>query len=507
MQLLTAQLEVNLRRSITATSLRRALAAVVLLPLSLAVPAGDAKAQDRSLDGKLTPCHVPGLDEEVRCGKFEVFENRAARAGRKISLNVVVLPAKGPAIVADPLVFLAGGGVVPATRYAGFLNEAYSNLRRRRDILLVDQRGTTGSNPLDCDVSTDPASPDYRDESRFLAAVRRCRRQLEQKADLHYYTTPLAMDDLDEIRAWLGYPRLNLFGVSYGTRAAMVYLRQHPERVRTIALQGVVPLDAPMWLEVPRSSQHALDQVFAACARQTGCHAAFPQIESEFSALLTRLARTVVKVKVKSETGHDEEVPIDDQTLRAFVARVLSSASRIQDLPLLLHLADQGDYQPLASRLVLRGDGGIPKGVYFSIVCSEDILQFDPAALPAAVTGTFLGGLRVGRDISACREWVRGWLPASFRSPVKSDVPVLALNGALDNLTPPRYGERVAQTLANARHLVLPQRGHNDTDSCVNGIIEAFMIAGNLTRLDTSCLAKTKDLSFALKRDELGRER
>src|SRR5882672_10605794 len=475
---------------------RRVLAAPLLLPLSLGELAAGSK--------KLKPCHVPGVDEEVLCGRYEVYENRAARKGRKIGLNIVVLPAKGPGVAPDPLVFLAGGGVAPATSYAGFLGESYSNLRRQRDILLVDQRGTGGSNPLECDLTTDPASAEYRDEGRFLAAVRRCRKELEQKADLRYYTTPIAMDDLDEVRGWLGYPRLNLFGVSYGTTAAMVYLRQHPDRVRTVALQGVIPFDVPMWLEVPRSSQQALEQDFAACDRQPGCHEAFPELENEFSSLLKRLAEKPVKVKVsKSETGQEVEVTIDGEILRGFVFGVLYSASRIHDLPLLVHLAHQGEYQPLAERVAVRGESGIPKGIYLSIVCSEVIPQFDPGALPAATAGTFMGAFRVGRDVSACREWVRGWLPPGFWTPVKSDVPVLVMNGALDSLTPPRYGERVAQSLAHARQLVLPQRGHNDTDPCVNGMIESFMIAGSLAGLDTSCLAKTDDLSFALQRDDL----
>src|SRR2546425_2365371 len=416
---------------------RRVLAAVLLLPLNLGVLTEGPKAPGRSVTAKLKPCHVPGVDEEVRCGRYEVYENRSARKGRKIGLNIVVLPAKGSEVAADPLVFLAGGGVAPATSYAAFLNEAYANLRRQRDILLVDQRGTGASNPLECDLSTDPSSAEYRDEGRFLAAVRRCRKEPEQKADLRYYTTPIAMDDLDEVRGWLGYPRLNLFGVSYGTTAAMVYLRQHPERVRTVALQGVIPLDVPMWLEAPRSSQQALEQAFAACARQPGCHDAFPELESEFGSLLKRIAEKPVKVKVSSpETGKEVEVTIDDEIMRGFVARALYSASRIHDLPLLVHLAQQGDYQSLAAKLAVKGESGIPKGIYLSIVCSEIIPQFDPGALPAAAAGTFMGAFRGGRDVSARRELVRGWLPPAFWTPVKSDVPVLVMDGALDSLTP-----------------------------------------------------------------------
>lgn len=453
---------------------------------------------------KLQPCHVPGVAEEVRCGRYDVFEDRAARKGRKIGLNIVVLPAQGPEVASDPLVFLAGGGVAPATGYAGFLSEAYAGLRRGRDVLLVDQRGTGGSNPLDCELSTDPLNAEYRDDQRFLAAVRRCRQELERKADLHDYTTPIAMDDLDEVRSWLGYERLNLFGVSYGTTAAMVYLRQHGDRVRTVALQGVIPFDVPMWLEVPRSAQLALDEVFAACARQATCHAAFPGLREEFWSVLKRLDDKAVRVAARPEDGgQDADVTIDGEALRVFVLKVLYASDRIHDLPLIVHLAYQGDYRPLASRLVPRGPSEIPKGVYLSIVCSEIIPLFDPAALPEATAGTFMGGFRLGREVSACREWVAGGLPQDFHTPVRSDVPVLVMNGALDHVTPPRYGERVAHSLTQARQLVLPRRGHNDTDACVNGIIQGFMIAGSLAGLDTSCLATTEDLSFALQREDL----
>ena len=130
-----------------------------------------------------------------------------------------------------------------------------------------------------------------------------------------------------------------------------------------------------------------------------------------------------------SETGRETDVTIDDEILRVHVLRVLYSASRIHDLPLLVHLAHQGDYQPLAERVAVKEESGIPKGIYLSIVCSEIVPQFDPGALPAATTDTFLGGLRVGRDVSACREWIRGWLPPDFWTPVKSDVPVLVMNG------------------------------------------------------------------------------
>ena len=485
------------------------LAMVLLLPLNLTVDSFESMGQStaaapgRARTGKLTPCRVAGVDKEVLCGRYQVYENRAAGAGRKIGLNIVVLPAKTPDVAPDPLVFLAGGGVAPATRYAGFLNGALSELRLHRDILLIDQRGSGASNPLQCELSTDPANAEYREEARFREAVRRCRNELERKADLRYYTTSVAMDDLDEIRAWLGYPRLNLYGVSYGTQAAMVYLRQHPERVRSVVLHGVVPLDVPMWLEFPRSTQQALDMVFAACARQQGCHDTFPNVAQEFRTLLKGLAEKPVKVKVSQpETRQEVEVSIDAEILRGFVVRVLFSAERIRDLPLLVHLAHAGDFQPLARRLASKEEGGVPRGVYLSIVCNEE-MHFDAASLPAAAAGTFMGDFRLRREILACGEWVRGWVPKDYWAPVQSNIPALILTGALDPATPPRYGERAARSLTNSRHLVLPSRSHNDTDPCVAEMEQLFVTAGRLEGLDTSCLAKTQDLHFGLHADEL----
>jgi pimeloyl-ACP methyl ester carboxylesterase len=371
----------------------RILVIILLMPLILQSTA--------VLADKLKPCHVPDVKEEVLCGHYDVYENRAARKGRKISLNIVVLPAKTSRGAADPLVFLAGGGVAPATSYAGYFYKAFAELRLHRDILLIDQRGSGGSNALDCELSTDPANADFREDSRFVQSVRRCRKEVEQKADLRFYTTPIAMDDLEDVREWLGYPRINIYGVSYGTQAAMVYLRQHPKSVRSVVLHGVVPLDVPMWLEYAQNSQQALDQVFATCAHQKQCHDAFPNLAEEFGTILKRLAEKPEKIEVRiPETKQLVEVPIDAEILREFVSRVLFSTERIHDLPLLIHLAHAGDYQPLARKLAPRGDSGIPKGVYFSIVCSEE-MQFDPAARRAAAGSTFLGDFRIGRDARA----------------------------------------------------------------------------------------------------------
>jgi pimeloyl-ACP methyl ester carboxylesterase len=482
---------------------KRPLPSGLLLLAALALPA-DAAVPGR-LAGKLAACELPGVPAGGLCGTFEVAEDRGATNGRTIALRVVVLPATGPDVAPDPLVFLAGGGVAPATSYAAFLAHDYALLRRNRDVLLVDQRGTGASNPLACDIDTASASPSYRDPARFTAAVRRCRDEVSRHAELRYYTTPQAMADLEEVRGWLSYPRLNLYGVSYGSQAAMEYVRLHPDRARAMVLHGVLPLDESVWLDVPRNGQDGVDRMLAACASHPACHGAFPRLAAELPELLHRLAEKPATVDANPAPGAGKTtVRIDEEVVRDFISRSLYGADRIHDLPLLLHLAHAGDYDVLAQRLAVKADTSIPRGIYYTLVCSEET-HFDPAALPGEAAGKVLGVLRVSRDLLACRDWPRGELPASYFTPLHSSVPALVMNGALDHVTPPRYGERVMRTLTNARRLVLPLRGHNDTDACVASIVTAFVEAGEAQKVDASCLDQTPPLSFATKPAELTR--
>ncbi len=189
----------------------------------------------------LSPCNVEGTSEKVKCGTYEVYENRNSKKGRKISLKVVVFPATGKELAPDPFVYVPGGPGSSATEDAPYVAPQFAKIREHRDLLFVDQRGTGGSHPLNCSFFNAADLQSYFGYFFPLDDVRKCREQLEQKADLTLYTTPIAMDDLDEVRAALGYERLNLFGGSYGTRASLVYLKRHPKHVRTVTLQGVAP--------------------------------------------------------------------------------------------------------------------------------------------------------------------------------------------------------------------------------------------------------------------------
>lgn len=463
------------------------------------VPAtGTALAVPERFRGRLEPCERPGIEGAVYCGRYEVFEDREAGSGRKIALNVLVLPATAEEPERDAVTFLAGGGVAPATEFAPFLARALDRVRKRRDVLLMDQRGTGASNPLDCAVPNELADPNGFSE-RYVEALRACRDTLSARANLRLYTTSLAMDDLDEVRAWLGYERLTLWGVSYGTKAAQVFLRRHPERVRAAVLHGVAPLNRSMWPTLRPAGERAFRRLLERCAADSACGAAFPDLEREFEALLERLDEAPVVVDIPEFRAPEfARLTLSGRTLVELIVGALGSMREARQVPLLVDRASRGDHAALAA-LAPRGRSPVPAGVYHCIACSEEIARLDSADLAApAIATPFDDGSWLERERAACAVWPRGPVPNEFWEPVRSGVPVLILTGAEDFITPPEYGDRVAAFLTNARHIVLPERSHNDVDPCLVGLIQQFVVEPDANRLDLGCVEETPPLQFAI---------
>src|SRR5687767_8988803 len=240
----------------------------------------------------LEPCEVPGaregVQEKARCGTYEVFENRAAKSGRKLKLKIVVFPATGPDKAADPLFYIPGGPGSSATEDAPYVAPGFAKIRERRDLVFVDQRGTGGSNPLNCNLFNPSDLASYFGFFFPLDAVRKCREELEPKADLKLYTTHIAMDDLDEVRAALGYDQININGTSYGTRATQDYLKRHGKHVRTVVLQGISLTGQSLPRDFPQDNERALDGVLEECAADVACRAAFPNLRAEKKAVLEK---------------------------------------------------------------------------------------------------------------------------------------------------------------------------------------------------------------------------
>jgi pimeloyl-ACP methyl ester carboxylesterase len=441
---------------------------------------------------KLHPCHPEGIKEELLCGKLTVFENRERGVGRKIDLNVVVLPAFDQPTKREPLFHLEGGPGVDATGVAMFYATDGKNYRRRHDVVLVDQRGTGKSNPLSIPQKKTPQ--DYLSEMYSVDYVQKLRQTLEEHADLTQYTTSIAMGDLDDVRAWLGYDRINLFGLSYGTRAALVYLRQHPEHVYTVTLMGVAPTYLKMPMYHSEAAARAMDLLLQECERDAPCHQAFPQIRDDWTNLLAQLERAPARVEYSPK---DKSTPTTVEIQRDIFAEKIrnwmysrDSASRI---PFIIHQAAHGDWAPfLRDAITPSVSDFIADGMYLSVTCAEDVPFIDQAEAARMNAGNPFGNYRVFQQTRACRMWPRGQIPANFRDPVSSNGPVLIFSGKMDPVTPPQRGEEVAHYLPNSRHVIIPEGGHGPFGltnvECVDRIIIEFMDKGDAKNLDVTCI-------------------
>ncbi len=466
----------------------------------------------RSGSIKLRDCEVPGADEgkteKVLCGSYEVFENRAAKSGRRITLKIVVFPATGRDKLPDPVFYIPGGPGSSSTEEAPYVAEDFAKIRERRDLVFVDQRGTGGSNPLNCTFFDPKDLQSYLGHWNPRDDVRKCRTQLEAKADLSLYVTSIAMDDLDEVRGALGYDRINLAGSSYGTRASQEYIRRHGKNVRAALLHGISPTGQFMPRDFPQHTERALNGVIAECAADKDCHAAFPDLKTEVQKVLAILRKGPAEVDVKTDSK-TTRIKLSRDLAAEAVRYMLYQSGAAGRLPLILHLAAQGNFAPLAEaalffrqQIVATGANGL----YLSVTCAEDLPWIEPGEGERNGENTFLGDYRLRQQRDACALWPQGSIPKDYSSTIRSDVPTLILTGQWDPVTPPIYGDDLSKNLRNSLHIVVPSGGHGFGDldgiDCISRITADFIDKGTPRGLDTSCVRSIRRKGFQLKMPE-----
>jgi pimeloyl-ACP methyl ester carboxylesterase len=329
------------------------------------------------------------------------------------------------------------------------------------------------------------------DSAAQMQRLLSCRSALQRlpHGDLRHYTTPLAMADADAVRAALGAERVNLVGASYGTRAALDYLRQFPQRVRRVVIDGVAPPDVALAASFSTDNQAALDALFSWCASDAACKAQHPALRAQWQALLASLPRTASVTDPFS--GQPQTVTLTRHAVLDAVRNALYLPLAASALPQALAQASGGDFAPLLAlpSMLGGGGGGLATGMHFSVVCSEDAQSPGPRSAPGADFGDLFE--RQYREV--CADWPRGTLPAAFYKVPVSPAPVLVLSGAIDPATPPRHGERVARALGPlAHHTVVPNAGHGVLAlACQNEVMNRFI------RADTDAAALQVDASCA----------
>lgn len=447
-----------------------------------------ARAQSAALE----PCRLQGIEREVRCGRVEVAEDPDAPAGRRIAIHFAVVPALARNKAPDPVFVLAGGPGQAASRVAAQVQPVFAPLNARRDIVYVDQRGTGKSNPLACPPpGRTPTLAETVDQLRAAERLADCLRKLD--ADPRQYATWIAVRDLDAVRAALGAERINLWGGSYGTRAALEYLRQFPQRVRAVVLDGVAPADMALPASFAVDAEAALRRLLAHCTRDADCGARYPRLAADIDGLLARVASGLQIAVAHPLTGRTESLRLDRAAVAGLLRAPLYAPPLAAVLPHALAEAARGEFAPLvavSTSLAARVAENFAEVMHFAVICAEDLPRIDAAAL-ARARATRFGTTFVELYRNACRDVPVRAVPAAFYEIPAADVPVLILSGGADPATPPRHGQAVARRLPRALHLVAPNLGHGvSAQGCAPELIARFVRQAGFDGIDGGCLER-----------------
>ncbi|HEV2702322.1 MAG TPA: alpha/beta fold hydrolase [Steroidobacteraceae bacterium] len=476
----------------------------VVAVLAVLAPCGPLAAAPATL--KLIRCRLTHPSQlvsvEAQCGHFAVPENPAA-PGRTIELLVARIPAINERGRPDPLFLLAGGPGLAATTFYTGVAPVFERIHRDRDIVLVDQRGTGGSNALNCPEDSDPDAPDS--PAVLTQAARDCLAMLATHATVADYTTSLAVRDLDAVRAALGYQTINLYGGSYGTRVAQHYLRRFPEHVRAVILDGVVPPQMTLGASLALDAQSALQRLFTRCVADTPCRARFGDPDQTFNGLLARLQAQAVPVEVADPfTGERRKLTFDATDLGTVVRLSSYSTEESALLPLVLDEAQaHANFTPVASLLLQVThslNNLIAVGMHNSVVCSEDVPAYGIRPEDRAqLAQTYMGTAPLEAFEAICAQWPRGPVDADFHAPLSSGRPVLLLSGSNDPVTPPAYAAQAARGLSNSLQVVVGGMSHGQiTAPCAARLLSRFIETASTHGLEAelACLRKTVPAAF-----------
>jgi pimeloyl-ACP methyl ester carboxylesterase len=441
----------------------------------------------------LGPCRVAGFSTQVQCGSVQRPLNPDQAKGAQIEVHYVVVPALARRKLPDPVFFLAGGPGQSAIGIAPALTQQMRRLNNRRDLVFVDQRGTGRSAPLMCEDEQRGPLAQQLDPARRTSLLRQCLNQLQKLpyGDLRFFTTSLAMQDVDAVRQALGAPRINLVGGSYGTRAALEYARQFPQSVRRMVIDGVAPPDIALPASVSTDSQAAFNALLASCEQDAGCQKAYPKLRSDWAALLAQLPRAVTLTHPL--TGSAERLTLSREMVLASVRGPLYTPALTSALPHAITQAQLGRYDALlglSGALTASPASRLAIGMHFSVVCAEDMPRL---AASTDKPGTDFGAEFGQLYIDTCAYWPRGQVADAFYTVPASSAPTLVLSGGLDPVTPVRHGARIAQALGNkAQHVVVPNAGHGVMSlACMRDVLYRFIDLeddAQASAVDTACV-------------------
>ncbi|WP_157736214.1 alpha/beta hydrolase [Granulosicoccus antarcticus] len=471
----------------------------LLLPLQ-AMAAGE-KSLDPSLG--FSDCSIgTGAGKLLaQCTTLMVPLDPEAADSGSLELAIARIPARRQSASTEAFTLLAGGPGQSALESFPAVSFAFRHIMRDYDVILVDQRGTGDSARLSCPDAPDSLGTEFELDTEHLSELaQECLDSLEH--DPRLFTTSVAVKDLEQVRLALGISQWNLYGISYGTRVAQHYLRRYPDRVRTMVLDAVVPPEVTLGPDIAPLAQRTLDLIFQRCVDDSGCFEAFGDLKELTRTLLESLEKQPRTLTFEDvATGKLTTLEFTREHL-AITLRLMSYSSQTAAiLPSMLHEALINDnFAPLARQANLQSQSlgdSLSTGMHHSVICTEDAPFMTAVPVDEDPEFSYMGDAVVDSLLASCKPWPVGRIDEDFKEPLISDKPVLILSGEADPVTPPRYGEQVAKTLVNSRHLINPQQGHMQAPfGCMPVLLAQFVETADALSLDTDCLERMRVLPF-----------
>ena len=445
-------------------------------------------------------CQVAGVAAE--CGTVSVFEDRAANRGRKIDIHVAVIRASGNQSAPDPIFYFAGGPGGSAIEDAPYVLKVLKTASWERDIVLIDQRGTGKSNNLTCAQPPEFVLEAAPVTEPMVADLRACLDKLD--ADPAAYTTAWGVDDIDDVRAALGYDKINLYGESYGPTAEQIYLQRHGEHVRSVILEGVSLVGVPMFERMPHGSQQALDQLDARCQADPDCHAAYPNFKDELAAVIERVAAQPVELPLTNPLN-GQPVKVTREVLVQSIHGMLISTERAVMLPYLIHQANLENWDAITAAAA-PNYSSVPETNWqimnMTILCHEEWASLRREQTAQLSAGSYLTyedvrWYTVPEEI--CAVIPRPKAAALYEPVSGSDVPVLIITNEADPQNPLENVAEASKLYPNSLTLVAPGQGHGYTGIlCRDQILADFIDQGTAQGFNTDCLQEVPLPSFLI---------
>lgn len=492
------------------TTIRLTIAKMLTTAATLAAMSiGSATASDDEIAAKgmdisqavTQACYIDGLSEQLQCGHITVAENAEQPDGKQIDIHFAILPAIKNTYPNEAMLAIAGGPGQSAIENAATFDHMLNKVRQQRDILLIDQRGTGKSNLLPCD-DIDVMDLSYDDDDINIAqTTQACLDAIEQNnpSDVRQYNSVSALSDFEAVRQHLGYSKLHLYGISYGTRMAQLYVRHFPEALATVTLDGIVPMQQSV-LAIGGAIERAFTLLFSECQNTLACQQAYPNLEADYRAVDAKLANQGVTETVRNpSTNAQETLLMTRGKLNGAIRMGLYSPNIRALLPHAINEAANNNFQPVLGIYTLTADStGIAMGMHSAVVCSEDNHRVTEQMRKDAKLSYFSATMLEAIE-KTCDVWPATQMDDDFSLPIVSDLPTLLLSGELDPATPPNWGAMATKGLTNAKHFIAPYATHGVANqSCGNDIIADLVNSGSVDGLDAECLNKDVRRSFYL---------